>query len=366
MSRLAHAFRAVLLGGILTSSGGAPLGAQSAAPMSAVPVDAVTAIIDAFQSHPIVALGEGAHGNEQAHAFRVALLRDPRFAATVNDVVVECGTARYQEVMDKFIRGGDVPEATLRRAWEDTTNASPMCERPIYADYFRAVRALNASLPADRQVRVLLGEPPIDWDAIRSVDDVQKWIAERGRHATELIQREVLARKRRALVVYGDMHFRRKDLNENGRVVPATTIAARIESAAQGSVFTIWTNTITELAETYPEAGKWPIPSLARLRGTVLGSKPFSVFAEDAVGFVAAPGQPPPAAAPAPKPSIPMEEQFDAILYLGPRSGITMSRYTVGLCSDAAYMEMRLRRMTLAMGPEQAERFKKLCASRLK
>jgi hypothetical protein len=44
----------------------------------AVPVDAITGVLDAFRIHAVVALGEGSHGNEQAHRFRLALIRDPR------------------------------------------------------------------------------------------------------------------------------------------------------------------------------------------------------------------------------------------------------------------------------------------------
>src|SRR5262245_26339603 len=65
----------------------------------AVPVDPVTAIIEAFKSHAIVALGEGPHGNEQGYAFRLSLIRDPRFAVVVNDVVVECTSSLYQGVV---------------------------------------------------------------------------------------------------------------------------------------------------------------------------------------------------------------------------------------------------------------------------
>jgi hypothetical protein len=54
-----------------------------------VRVDAISGILDAFRSHEIVALGEGGHGSIQAHAFRLALIRDPRFAKVVNDIVVE-------------------------------------------------------------------------------------------------------------------------------------------------------------------------------------------------------------------------------------------------------------------------------------
>jgi erythromycin esterase-like protein len=83
-------------------------GHQAASPKPAVPLDPIPAILDAFKTHQIVALGEGAHGNEQGNAFRLALIRDPRFAATVNDIVVELGNARYQDVMDRYVNGGDV------------------------------------------------------------------------------------------------------------------------------------------------------------------------------------------------------------------------------------------------------------------
>jgi hypothetical protein len=96
-------------------------GQQPSAPPMAVPVEPIAAILNAFSSHAIVALGEGAHGNEQSHAFRLALIRSPRFAATVNDIVVEFGNAIHQDVMDRFTRGDDVSYDSLRAVWQDTT-----------------------------------------------------------------------------------------------------------------------------------------------------------------------------------------------------------------------------------------------------
>ncbi len=102
----------------------------------AVFAEPITAILDAFTSHDIVALGEGAHGNEQGHAFRLSLVRDPRFSATVNDIVVEFGNARYQDVMDQFVGGTDVPDNVLRDVWQNTTQTTSVWERPIYGDFF--------------------------------------------------------------------------------------------------------------------------------------------------------------------------------------------------------------------------------------
>jgi hypothetical protein len=65
-------------------------GAQSPPRRPAVPVDPIAAILDAFRSNAVVALSEGPHGNEQALAFRLALIRDLRFSPA-NDLVVESG-----------------------------------------------------------------------------------------------------------------------------------------------------------------------------------------------------------------------------------------------------------------------------------
>ena len=51
------------------------------------------------------------------------MVRDPRITTVVNDIVVEFGNARYQDVMDRFVRGEEVPPEALRRVWEDTTQA---------------------------------------------------------------------------------------------------------------------------------------------------------------------------------------------------------------------------------------------------
>ena len=136
--------------------------APSIGPKAAVPIDPITAILDAFQSHSIVALGEP-HGNEQAAAFRVALIRDARFADVVNDIVVESGNSRFQDVVDAFVGGQPVPDTTLRQVWQNTTVANFVWDRPIYEQFFRTVRDVNASLPKQKQLRLLLGDPPIDW-----------------------------------------------------------------------------------------------------------------------------------------------------------------------------------------------------------
>jgi hypothetical protein len=103
-------------------------------PKPAIPVDPIIGIVNAFETHTVVALGEGNHGNEQGHAFRLELIRDPRFAAVADDIVVEFGNSLYQDVVDRFVNGEDVPYGELSRVWQNTTQAHPVWDRPIYEE----------------------------------------------------------------------------------------------------------------------------------------------------------------------------------------------------------------------------------------
>jgi hypothetical protein len=323
-----------------------------------VPLDPLTTIIGAFRTHDIVALGEGAHGNEQGHAFRLALVRDPRFAAAVNDVVVEFGNARYQDVMDRFVRGENVSNAALRDVWQNTTQVTPVWDKPIYEEFFRAVRAVNAKLPAERKLRVLLGDPPIDWDNIQTFADANTWMAARTSHPADVIRQEVLAKQRRALVIYGEGHLVRQ-----GRSIVQT-----LESASAIKIFTIATPismpTATPLRTFQADAGSWPVPSIAMLRGTVLGVPDIAAY------FTPGPmtrGGKPATTGQQQKPLPSLQDQFDALLYIGEPSTITMSRLSPQRCADAAYMEMRRARIAMMPPPMSAgldERLKQECSAR--
>jgi hypothetical protein len=328
---------------------GAPR-ARGQTPGAAVPQDPVAAILTAFQAHPLVALGEGGHGNEQAHRFRLALIRDPRFAATVNDIVVESGSARYQSVMDRFVSGDDVPYDLLRRVWQDTTQPSPIWDLPIYEEFFLAVRDVNVSLPRERRLRVLLGDPPVDWDSVRSLLDLNKFAGGRDAHAIDIIRREVLDRNRHALLIYGVDHLARKSRALTGDDW-AANIVGQIEKANLATVFVVHSETRLDLATVQTDIGTWPKPSLAMLRGTRLGAVEF---------------EPSPRLRPRRT-----DDLFDAVLYLGPPSEITFAALPPKLCEDAAYMEMRLRRLALLPGPPPqaptgtpgpVDRFKQQCS----
>ena len=337
MRRVGRVLAVVLATGVLTSH------AQDAARVPAVRVDPISAIIDAFAMYPVVALGEGPHGNEQGHAFRLALIRDPRFAARVNDIVIESGSARYQDYVDRFVRGEEVADVFLRAARENTVTPTPAWDRPIYDELFRAVRDVNRSQPPDRQLRILLGDPPIVWNEVRTAEDYRPWLRRRDSHPAELIQREVLAKGRRALVVYGDGHFQARSER------PSRSLLGILEASGT-KVFAV-TSTFADLSTFQPEVAKWMLPGLARLQGTLIGQAPYEVFF----------GPPPPVDFFKAHPRI--EDHFDAVLVLGLPSAVRLAPLEYPHCNEPDYVRMRLLRMTLAGMPPQGDRLSKECAA---
>src|SRR4051794_10773658 len=136
------------------------------------PLDPIATMIDAFRTHAIVALDDD-HGEERCAAFRLSLIRDSRFPTVVNDIVVEFGNSRHQAVADAFVSGAPVSDDTLRAVWQDTTIPRPVWDRPVYEEFFTTVRLVNRNLSRERQLRVLLGDPPIDWNDVRTAEDLR-------------------------------------------------------------------------------------------------------------------------------------------------------------------------------------------------
>jgi hypothetical protein len=278
---------------------------------------ALDVIVDAFATHALVAVGE-AHGNVSDHEFRLALIRDARLFERIDDVVVEFGNARYQHLLDRFVTGERVPEDTLRHVWQDTTMPHTVWDRPIYEAFFTAVRDVNAGPRRARPLRVLLGDPPIDWTSIRSADDQRQWQALRVTHAASVISKEIVARKRRALIFYGGAHLWRADLSRE-------TLIERLEATQTTRVFTVMPENNRHVpGQTAPVA----VPTIRLTRGTSL------------------------------------ENQVDAMLDLPGRETDPGSPLSPDLCTDRDYLDMRRHRLALVPGYQSFSAIERECAGR--
>jgi outer membrane protein OmpA-like peptidoglycan-associated protein len=166
-------------------------------------------LVAAFDRFPLVAFSEPRHGAAGTKAFLTSLIAHPGFAGTVNDIVVEFGNGRYQGLVDRYIFGEPVGRAELKQVWENTTIVSGVWAAPVYEDLLKEIRDVNSRLPAGKRIRVLLGDPPIDWSVVRGPadEDMNDW---RDAHFAWVVEEQVMKRGHRALLWIGGAHISRR------------------------------------------------------------------------------------------------------------------------------------------------------------
>jgi hypothetical protein len=293
------------------------------------PQDAVQAVLAAFDRYDLVALGE-AHRNQNVHDFALALIRSADFPRKVNDIVVEFGNGRYQSVMDRYVDGADVPAPELRRVWRDTVNIL-VWDAPVYERFFSVVREVNRHLPKVGRIRVLLGDPDFDWGRIDSNEQWEKVAAQRDTHAAGVIVKEVLQKRRKALLFYGSPHLTRESayLAFGGRT-QAPSLTEMLERDHDRKVFVIWPEMAGwgEISESYGRLAGWRAPSVALVKDTWLGNQ-----------TLGPPGETPR-----------LQELADAFLYLGPVRSLRQSVPPAKLYRDAAYLAELKRRDRISGG----------------
>jgi hypothetical protein len=167
-----------------------------------------SAVLQALATHQLVGIGEQ-HQLQEHHDLMQTLLAEPRLPDLVDDIVVEFCNSLYQDLIDQFILGDKpVNDADLRRVWRDTTQ-SPLqtWDAPVYEQFLRRVRAVNWTLPPARRIRVLAGDPPIDWSVIGNPQQLGPFLRQRDTYPAAVVQHQVLAKGRRALIHYGGGHL---------------------------------------------------------------------------------------------------------------------------------------------------------------
>ena len=159
------------------------------------------------------------------------------------------------------------------------------------------------------------------WEFVRTRADLRKWNMQRDPHAFAVLKRESLAKNRKALVVYGDGHFQGRGFKDNSltNLIERAGVKMQTISVQYGPLLKI-----------QPSVATWSAPSLAMINGTMIGRKYYAQF----YPMPPAPGWN----------TVLMQDQFDAVLYLGPKPP-TMTLIPKSLCLDTEYMQMRRARL---------------------
>src|SRR5215471_10085272 len=72
------------------------------------------AIFSLRNQYAVVAIGEF-HGCQEIYTFLTAPLKDSRFSSAFNDIVVDFGNPRYQNLIDAYVSGEDIPFDTVKQ-----------------------------------------------------------------------------------------------------------------------------------------------------------------------------------------------------------------------------------------------------------
>jgi hypothetical protein len=335
-----------------------PQAARLGAAVKPVVQGATDGVFAAFREHALVGLSDR-HNLAQEGALYVSVIRDPRFAREVGNLVVEFGGASRQGVIDRYVNGESIPYAELRQVWTEVVGWSPGEIGQMYLNLFATVRAVNAELPSRERIRVWLGEPKVDWAQIKTLDDLEPYIWQRDEHAAALIDREILARHKKALIIYGPAHF------FSAPPRPAS-LGYLIKRDHPGSFFLVATyagyadpscvarfeakmKTWTAPVVASPIAGTWldaalrdcvdrvrfppPVPGAPALSSEQLARRE-TVMAKarlEASGALA-----------------------DAFLYLGPSASLTRTPYEQALYLDESYLREATRRRSIVSGSDGA------------
>jgi hypothetical protein len=293
------------------------------------------AILAAFDKYEVVAM-PAAHGMKDIDDFILTLIRTPAFAEKVNDIEVECGNSLYQPVLDRYIAGEDVSFKEVRKVWRNTTQ--PMCGQSGFVEqFFPLVRAINQKLPPAKRLRVLAGDPPIDWDQVKSFDDALKFL---GRDASiaSVMEKEVLSKHRKALMLFGTFHL------FHGQPRSAVSIYEKDFSNLTLVISDIGPFYKGSAAGSGSEFVNWPIPALAMAPGTWLGALDLSHFLPPPVMMDKDCNVHNDFSKPLQKP---MAELVDAFLYLGPPDLSLNAQLPADIVLDVDYKKELKRRESL-------------------
>lgn len=321
---------------------GAPPRQQASPPGAELsPRPAIPAILAAFDKYEVVAISE-AHGDKDVDDFILALIRNPAFPGKVNDIAVECGNSLYQPILDRYIAGESVPFNEVQNVWRNTTQ--PMCGvSGFFEMLFPLVRAINQKLPHAKRLRVLAGDPPIDWDHIKTLADYLRF-KDRDGSIASVMEKQVLSRHRKALMLFGEAHT---DHGLTGDP-PGGNAVTIYERKYPGVTFVInnISGDITLPESVQKRFASWPVPSLALAKGTWLGAMEMGQFSPP--GFRLDRNCKPVYDDPLHKP---MDELADAFLYLGPSDLTLREPLPADVALDAAYMKKWLWRQSVLTPP---------------
>ena len=308
------------------------------------PKNASAVVLLAFETHDIVMLGE-IHNNKQEYEWLQSLVANPEFADRVDDVVMELGNSLYQKSVDRYVAGEAVPIEEVQRAWRNTLGLGP--PPPIYGDLYKAVRETNMRRHGKHQMRVLCGDPYIDWDKVKTKEDIGPFMGHRDQWYAQVVKDEALAKHHRVFLIAGATHFlrgqgdpnrpqgvRQSHRNRHNNWSNPGYIEPELRRAgAKTFLILAGTNAVKGYDDLDRRFDSWHAPSIALLNGNWVGDLSAMPVITGGTGEI--------------QPPLKLKDAADALLYLGPRDSLISVEAAREEVDGTPYGKELLRRMTI-------------------
>lgn len=308
------------------------------------PLEPTKAILSEFDKFPLVAIGE-MHGNVEEAKFIRTLIQNPEFSDKVKIIVLEALNSKYQNLVNDYISGKQVSLEALRPAWRDLVSSAlgPM-DSPNLELLITTIRQVNQKLPPRKQIRVLAGDPPIDWSKVHTGEEFSPWLEQRDVHYARIVENEVLAKGQKALLIIGGVHLERSPFQ--GDDLNKAQMLQILEKKNPGKIFVVLPH--MGFAENNDELeakmANWVRPSLIMLKNSWLGEVQSVGLLQNIL--INTDGNMMPVSIP----KISLKDKADAYLYLGPADSLTMEQRNPILFKDEAYFRELNRRFMLVNG----------------
>jgi hypothetical protein len=163
-------------------------------------------------------------------------------------------------------------------------------------------------------MRILCGDPYIDWEKVKTREDIEPYLGNRNEWYTQVVKDEVLAHHHRALLIMGSLHFLR-------RKGPGYVETQLRQAGAETYLIVFGTNAVGGYDDLDHRFDSWAAPVIVSLADNWVGEFPaMSVVSGGEGGPMHVIGTPPP--------PVKLKDAADALLYLGPRESLTQVSMT--------------------------------------
>lgn len=170
-------------------------------------------ILSLYDKYDIVVFGEREHPEMGQYDFLKKLISSEKFIDGVGDIYIEIGGVNMLPRFDELLLG-DIPADSVElgkkiAAIQRDASLYGLWNPYSYYYFLYTVAEINRDLPADKKIRVIPVDVPVDWSEINNLEDYGRW-ADHGYRdsvmAANAVYRYKESSREKALVIMNSYH----------------------------------------------------------------------------------------------------------------------------------------------------------------